>query len=576
MIELPSGIFVWANAANRRKFDCMAPTQTAREPKAPRPKMQAEAPARTAATWLRSPFALSFLASGLYWASLPPIGWRPLAWLAPIPWLMLARQPRLPGGRPYLQLWLSGFVFWLIELYWLTLPHWATGFGLLALACYLAFYWPAFVGLLRVAVHQAKLPLMIAAPVVWTGLELARAHLIGGFLLSALGHSQYEWLALIQVSDLAGAYGVSFLIVLGAACVVETWTARGLRRLVPAGIFAIAMAATLGYGHYRLNQDTLSPGPKIALIQGSIDTELKSDPSQTRSIYDHYMQLSVDALRGQQDVDLVVWPETMFRYSWYTFAPDYQKPPDVEWTPAELEDNSRTAVRATAELLGAPLLLGIDSVHEGRNLTERYNSALFADAKGKILGRYDKVHLVMFGEFVPLASRFPWLYRLTPLPGGIDAGTGPRSVKVGKYGYAPNICFESTVPHLVRSQVAELRQRGEEPDVLVNLTNDGWFWGSSELDLHLICGVFRAIECRKPFMIAANTGFSAWIESTGSIVAQGPRRAAGTIMARPNLDHRQSLYLAWGDTPAGMCLAACIGLAGWGWYARRRDRHVAG
>ena len=109
----------------------------------------------------------------------------------------------------------------------------------------------------------------------------------------------------------------------------------------------------------------------------------------------------------------------------------------------------------------------------------------------------------------------------------------------------------------------------------MNLTNDGWFWGSSELDMHLACGVFRAVECRKPLLIAANTGFSAWIDGDGRILRQGPRRAADTLLAEVRLDRGRSWYLAHGDWPAGICLAACIALGLIGasgcWPGRKRQ-----
>ena len=94
--------------------------------------------------------------------------------------------------------------------------------------------------------------------------------------------------------------------------------------------------------------------------------------------------------------------------------------------------------------------------------------------------------------------------------------------------------------------------------MLINITNDGWYWGSSELDLHLICGVFRAVECRRPLLIAANTGFSAWIDADGRVRSQGPRHARGTVIAEVSLDRRDSWYLRHGDIPAGICLAACL------------------
>jgi len=122
--------------------------------------------------------------------------------------------------------------------------------------------------------------------------------------------------------------------------------------------------------------------------------------------------------------------------------------------------------------------------------------------------------------------------------------------------------------HVIRDQITIQRARGEEPEILVNLTNDGWFRGSSELDLHLACGVFRAVECRKPFLVAANTGFSAWIDSCGRIVRQAGRRTTGWIVADVELDNRTSPYLAYGDVPAGLCLIACIGLGGFGLVRR--------
>jgi apolipoprotein N-acyltransferase len=118
----------------------------------------------------------------------------------------------------------------------------------------------------------------------------------------------------------------------------------------------------------------------------------------------------------------------------------------------------------------------------------------------------------------------------------------------------------------------QLRAEHREPDVLVNLTNDGWFWGSNELDMHLACAVFRAVECRKPFLVAANTGFSAWIDSNGRIVAQGRRRATDVIVATPAIDSRDSWYLEHGDMPAGVCFLGTTALVFVGVGQRRKER----
>ena len=128
---------------------------------------------------------------------------------------------------------------------------------------------------------------------------------------------------------------------------------------------------------------------------------------------------------------------------------------------------------------------------------------------------------------------------------------------LGRLRIAPNICYETVLPHVIRGQINQLRAEGKDPNVLVNLTNDGWFWGSSELDMHLACGVFRAVECRKPFLAAANTGFSAWIDGDGRIRSQGPRRDSQVVLANVRLDPRGSWYLDHGDWFAGICLALC-------------------
>ncbi len=128
------------------------------------------------------------------------------------------------------------------------------------------------------------------------------------------------------------------------------------------------------------------------------------------------------------------------------------------------------------------------------------------------------------------------------------------------------------MPHVIRRQINTLQAQGREPDVLVNMTNDGWFWGSSELDMHLACGVFRAVEFRKPLLIAANTGFSAWIDADGRVIQQGPRRSPATLLAEVRIDHRKSWYLYYGDWPAGVCLAFCGIFAGVGCWTRFRYR----
>jgi apolipoprotein N-acyltransferase len=139
----------------------------------------------------------------------------------------------------------------------------------------------------------------------------------------------------------------------------------------------------------------------------------------------------------------------------------------------------------------------------------------------------------------------------------------------------PNICYETTLPHVIRDQLATLRREGVEPQVLVNLTNDGWFWGSAELEQHLACGIYRAVENRRPLVIAANTGISAWIDGNGRILERGLKHASGIIHAEVQLDGRESWYSQHGDWFAGLCLAVTIILAAAGmWTALRWPRRT--
>jgi apolipoprotein N-acyltransferase len=558
---------------------------------------------------------LAFLGAILLWASFPPLDAWPLAWLAPIPWVLLIRRKTLSGRHPYAVLLLAGFCFWMGVLHWLRLPHPATSVGWVALSFYFAFYITAFVALTRLAVHRFGFPLVLAAPLVWTGLELARAHLLTGMTMASLGHTQYRWIELIQISDLTGAYGVSFLVMFTAASLARMLPLKedGGTPCLPSDVsgsspgsssswnfwpllgVAVLLGAALLYAHFRLaTTGEEEEGPKIALIQGSVDIEMRYNPAMKEQIAREYVELSQEAVAKHPGIDLVVWPETMFltgvefNDSLITFAPDAMPPAQFDGSPSEFQqwlpraaEGSAWKMGQMAKKLGVSLLLGVDRGHFCGDGVTSHNSAAFVGRDGRMQGYYDKMHLVMFGEYVPFARRFPWLQRLTPLPISVTAGERPVAFDLKDVRIAPNICYETVLPHLIRNQVNTLAAEGREPDILVNLTNDGWFWGSSELDLHLVCGVFRAVECRKPLLIAANTGFSAWIDGDGRIQAQGRRRAKDIIVAQPRVDRRWSAYLHYGDWFSGTCLALC-GLFGLvGVYHRKkplmateRNRHV--
>ena len=530
-------------------------------------------------SWYRSTFGQAMAGAVVLWAALPPLDLWLLGWVAPVWWLLLVRRSQLGGRRPYGTIWLAGFLFWMATLHWLRLPYWATSLGWVALSFYLAFYLPAFIALTRIAVHRLRVSVILAAPVVWTGLELARAHVLTGFSMAGLEHTQYRWIELIQISDLAGAYGVGFVVMFAAACLARMLPCDGRPGCVwPVAPLVMLLASVLVYGYARSSGPPPEPEARIALIQGSIDIELKDNPAMRGYIYKQYLDLSRKAVAEYGQLDLMVWPETMFPDRLWIVKPDAaieeiwrreEAAADygLEEFELRLRDNAGRTPREMAVLavhLGSPMLLGVQTVTLDAAGDRIFNSAVLITREGSFAGRYDKMHPVMFGEYFPFFDRFPlWLQRCIPIA-NLAEGDGAVAFSAGPLRLAPSICYETILSHVIRRQVRDLAGRGEEPDVLVNLTNDGWFWGSSELDLHLICSVFRAVECRKPLLIAANTGFSAWIDPDGRIVAQGPRRDTGTILATVGREPRQSWYLLYGDWFAGCCLAACVLLAAMG------------
>jgi len=550
----------------------------------------------------------------------PPADCWMLAWLAPLPWLAIVQAERLSATHPWRSLWLGGFFHWLAAIHWLRLPHPATSIGWVALSAYLACYVPLFIVIARRLVHGWRWPLVAAAPLAWMACEQLRGWVLGGFTFGGLGHTQWRWTMLIQLADCLGAVGVGGVVMTVAAGVASVAAAAvsrehsvdsSLRHRLRAALVdgltaAVVLLAALGYGSWRIRTEPRPAGPAldVLLVQGSIDTELKHDPAAAGDVARHYDQLTMSALAIESRPDLIVWPETMWRWGLLEIDPDEVLPESVvdqtlggreatesaATTPrpasaAErqavcrrlLEQERLTLLAAFARRYGTQWLVGLDKqvltphVPSG---ARNYNCGLFLGPDGVPLACYSKQYPVMFGEYIPLAERFPWLYRLTPLPAGLTAGTEPVAVTIAGRRVAVNICYETALPEAVRSLVLDLSRAGGRPDVIVNLTNDGWFWGSSELDMHLTAAIFRAVEVRTPIVIAANTGFSASIDGSGRLLARGPRRATETLRVGVRPDGRPSPWLAWGSLPLGACLAvaAVALLSGWSRPGRLQTR----
>lgn len=549
----------------------------------------------------------------LLFLSFTPVDFSPAAWVALVPLLLLVRTFGPLRGLAT-GVYIVSALYQLVTLQWMRLGDPTMYVAWLALAFYLAAYWPLFVGLSRVAVHRWSIPLVVAAPVIWTGLEYLRAHLLTGFAWYLVGHTQYRWLELIQISDITGAYGVTFVVVLANAAIASliptSWLARcgltGPARSGDGETSAIAyqpaagwttavacivcVAGVLTYGVIRRHQAEFQPGPRVALIQGNFVASLRRPPEEYATVLTTHRKLTGMAVREQPD--LIVWPETMFPWPLFSTPADLtladlkriapQVPTDL-WRDPEVAK----ALATESQMAGAAMMIGLEAIEPSEKTGIRHhNSAAFIRPDVGLAGRYDKSHLVPFGEYLPFAKTLPWLQAFTPYPPGwgLTAGEGAAVFEYGGWRMAPVICFEDTVPHLVRGVVAagSDHERGAEVDVLVNLTNDGWFHGSSELDQHLITAAFRAVECRVPVVRAVNTGISAVIDGDGAIrepevfldgatgkptswrdpeTGRWKKQLDAAVIQTVPLDARRSLYVRWGDWFAVSCLVLTVLLA---------------
>jgi apolipoprotein N-acyltransferase len=440
------------------------------------------------------------------------------------------------------------------------------------------------------------LPLWLAVPIGFVAVEYFRSHFptgytwlesVGlrhpiGFGWYMLGHTQHEWLSLIQISDVTGVYGVSFLVGLVNAAirlaveriaVVRTLLRDG-RPIASASIRpAITAAAGLGlviaYGAVRLHHDPFADGPQVALIQGNLDQDVKNDhgPEMAR----HFGELSAQSVRppaGTPKPDLVVWPETSFVFPWYDYGPGVSP----SSAPLEFQREVNSAhdffEQEMPYLWRTPMLFGLSTFqYEADGREWRFNSALLVDRNGSAVGRYDKIHLVPFGEYVPLGETFPFMSVFTPYEGDYSCKPGqmwtrfPLPVGDRIYHFACLICYEDSDASLARQYV-----RPSEPgvDFFVNISNDGWFRGTEEHEQHLAICRFRAVETRRSVVRAVNMGISAIIDPDGRVVAlpgptwAGSKKVAAVVRGAVPLGTGTTLYARFGDWLPLVCWAVLL------------------
>ena len=532
----------------------------------------------------------------LLWTTFPPADWGWLVWIALVPFFLLIPSRRSKASL-YFGAWVGGMAFWTLAVQWVRLSDSTAWVAWLAMAFALSLFWPLFLALSRLAVHRLRLPMMIAAPVIWVALEYVRAYVVTGFPWYYLAHSQHSALAVIQIADIAGSLGVSLVIAVVNAWVVDVLTLPLLTtsplgpKLTPrqtVRLFTVIamVGGTVAYGAFRLATAHFRDGPRVALLQSSLIQRYK-ESSNAATLLAIYRRLIERVLEKPERADLIVWPETSYPYQFSLIDPAVDDTVLGEQLarigPKLTVDfwRSRTELVAAqlhgwADTMGVPMLVGALTYDHRPAGLSKFNSALLFEPKVATLQSYHKLHLVPFGEYVPLITMFPWLTVFTPYHGAsahvpsLDFGREPTVFDLGPYRIATAICFEDTVPQVVQRFFTETPD-GRQPDALLNLSNDGWFHGSSEHEMHLAISIFRAVEHRVPLARAANTGVSAIVDGNGRVREMLATLKEGVVSGILPLDDRSSYYSAWGDWLGRSCLAVTIGLVPLG-LMRRRER----
>ena len=563
------------------------------------------------------------------------------AWFALVPLLLLTRSG---AGKEliYFSVWMCGMVFYLPILNWLPEAGTINFYFWPPLAIYCTLYILVGFWCVRLIDRNIRVPMTIIVPVVWVGLEFVRSFMLTGFAWYYLGHSQHNVLPIIQVADVGGVYLVSFLIAMVNGLLVEAlcfspivrsclrfseptkdvppkWSWAALK--IQGAVTFVLLVSTFAYGMWRIDSSAFTQGPRVALLQGNVEQGERniawSKGAKARAarkkIQANYLQLCrmaggllPDSTKRFQvsdsgNVELIIWPETSSPFYWH----DYEIVGDTKNLAPEsfLTEGWRTvrneALKGYGDLAAlncqANILLGVNTRvaeipgSENGPGYKDYNSALLFRKDGSLGPRYDKVHRVPFGEYLPYSdTAFFKALNIYDYNYGIKAGKTMDRIDMDGYTFGVLICYEDTDPVLAR-QYNTHQKEGPPVNFLVNMSNDGWFRGSSEHNEHLAISRFRAIESRRSVVRSVNMGISAVIDSNGKVlrpqltktiddihfweVPGNPVDAEalpisewnnyksnqGVLIATIPVDNRTSLYAMFGDWFAILCLVALFG-----------------
>jgi len=484
--------------------------------------------------------------------ALPPFNLGQLGWVALIP-LLFAVQACTPS-EAFRRGYVSGIVFFALTIWWIihvTLP------GMVALIAFLALYfgvgalWFAWVmqfvaGTPRPQMNSTFRNLVAATLGVagWITLEWLRGKLpFGGFPWNFLGVTQWRAVPLIQFASVTGVYGVSALICFAnfafyftlrrfIAQMKEPGQRRGLSWEFYAAMVLIGLVFLYGVRTVFSREPATSRRIHLALVQGNIPQTLKFEPSQKAMILERYQSLTETAMMTQ--VDLIIWPETA-------------TPEALRYDPESFALVTNLAVKANAHLLTGT----IDVTPYSTNRPEAFNGAILIRPDSSLGGIYHKIHLVPFGEYVPLRKIVPFFKWLTPITDSFERGEEFTIFHLKELRFGVVICFEDTVPKVYRRFV----QHGA--DFMVNLTNDAWFKDSPAAEMHLANAVFRCAETRRPLVRCTNNGVTCIVDEFGFVnpATRVTSFTQGILICDLAVPRASGLtfYAAHGDWVVGLC-----------------------
>ena len=473
-----------------------------------------------------------------------------VAWFGLIPLLFA-----IDGLRARSAFWaglVAGAAYFGVVLYWITvaltvfggLPYAAAIPILGARVLYCALYWGAFAAICAYVKAALGTPYTLTAPVVFTALELARNHLLTGFPWGNIGYTQYRNLGIVQVSSLAGVYAVTFLLAFASALFYE-WLAFFLRRrpsrpVTSTALFAALIVGAFVYGSARAGsiegRSRKAPAITVAVLQGDIDQGIKNKAGQFQgSIAGIYNRLTREADRD--GVDLLIWPEAAYPVTLPRAVTSFNS----DWSLLE------------PRALTAHALVGASTWYLEGDRRMLRNSAFVLDPALNVLSRYDKAHLVPFGEYVPLGLPVD---KFVSVIGFFSPGDGAAPAPFTRTGVevrlGPLICYEGIFPEISR------RLAAGGANLIVNMTNDAWYGITSAPYQHLSMYIFRAIETGRYLARAANTGVSGFIDPYGRILKRSRIFTQDTLSHRLPLLDEQTVYVRAGDAFAWSCAAVAV------------------